>query len=41
MKIKHYTPFFQTIYLFHFLFILSDIKNYGMKFKALQMIFQM
>jgi len=26
MKIKNYTPLFQTIYLFRFLFILSDIK---------------
>jgi hypothetical protein len=27
-KKKHYTPLFQTIYLFHFLFILSDLKSY-------------
>jgi hypothetical protein len=28
MKKKHYTPFFQNMYIFHFLFILNDLKNY-------------
>jgi hypothetical protein len=29
MKEKYYTPFFQTIYVFHFLFVLNDLKSYG------------
>ncbi len=33
-KKKIITPFFQTMYIFHFLFILSDLKSYGHEVKS-------
>ncbi len=37
---RNYTPFFQTIYFFHFLFVLNVLKAMGVKFEALKIIFE-
>jgi len=38
---KNYNPFFQTIYLFHFLFVLNVFKAMGVKFEILKILFEM